>query len=230
MSRGRRIARIKFVLPSPAAAEKYLLEWDNRALFHNPENFPSLSPENLFNHLSPMVLEIGCGTGEFLLDSATRQPHINFVGVEISRRAVYHAVNQAEAAELGNLKFIKADIRLLYPLMEAHTWTTVHLIFPDPNYSPGRRKHRIFSPEFLDVFHTALTPNGKINVITDQLPFLEDMLQIVENDPRFSKTHTAHYLEDHSPDQKTRFQQAWERYQRPNYSFELGKSSEILSN
>ena len=74
MSRGRRIARIKLVPPSESAAEKYLLDWDNRTLFHHPEKFPRLTPEYLFRIDSPLTLEIGCGTGEFLINSAVEQP------------------------------------------------------------------------------------------------------------------------------------------------------------
>ena len=224
MSRGRRIARIKLVPPSPQAAKKYLLEWDNRSLYHHPEKYPALTSKNLFHATSPMALEIGCGTGEFLISSAAAQPNDNFVGVEISRRAVYHAVNIAEQASLDNIKFIKADIRLLYPLLESDSWQMIHLNYPDPNYNPGRRKHRIFDDQFLDASHAALTTEGKISVVTDQLPFLEDMLTIVENDQRFEKTHEQRYLEGFSPAQKTRFQQAWDRYKRTNYYFELRKT------
>ena len=226
MSRGRRIARIKLVPPSPQAAQKYLLDWDNRSLYHNPEKYPALTTENLFHtSSSPMVLEIGCGTGEFLISSAAAQPADHFVGVEISMRAIYHAVNQAEKAKLDNIIFIKADIRLLYPLMEPNSWQMIHLNYPDPNYSPGRRKHRIFDGQFLDASHMALTPDGQISVVTDQLAFLQDMLEIAENDLRFVKTHEKRYREGFSPAQKTRFQQAWERFQRTNYYFELRKKN-----
>jgi tRNA (guanine-N7-)-methyltransferase len=221
MSRGRRIARIKLVPPSPAAAKKYLLEWDNRTLYHAPQDYPKLTSQNLFDQPGPMVLEIGCGTGEFLLNCAQTQPEIKFVGVEISRRAIYNAVNQAEKLGLENIKLIKADIRLLYPLMAPGTWSQIHLNFPDPNYAAGRKKHRIFSPEFLDACHYSLTPDGMISVVTDQHPFLLDMLEIAEADPRFKKTHPEPYLEGFSPAQKSRFQSAWERLERSTYRFEL---------
>lgn len=225
MSRGRRIARIKLVTPSPQAAQKHLLDWDNRSLFHNPEKYPALTPENLFQSSSPIVLEIGCGTGEFLISSAAAQPKDYFIGVEISRRAIYHAVNQSEIASLDNIKFIKADIRLLYPLMKPGSWQMIHLNYPDPNYSAGRRKHRIFDNRFLDASHMALTTDGQISVVTDQLTFLQDMLEIAENDQRFGKTHEERYREGFSPAQKTRFQQAWDRYQRTNYYFTLRKNT-----
>jgi tRNA (guanine-N7-)-methyltransferase len=221
MSRGRRIARIKLVPPSPEAASQYLLEWDNRNLFHSPDKYPNLTPKNLFDTEKPIVLEIGCGTGEFLLDNAQSRPDEFFLGVEISKRAIYHAVNQAEKLVLKNIKFIKADIKLLYPLMVPASWSEVHLNFPDPNYAAGRRKHRIFTPEFLDACFMSLVQEGRISVVTDQLPFLGDMLQIAEADPRFEKTHPTQYIEGPWEGEKTRFQTAWERIERPIYRFEL---------
>jgi tRNA (guanine-N7-)-methyltransferase len=225
MSRGRRISRIKLIPPSPEAASKYLLEWDNRTLYHSPENYPRLTGENLFSNPSPMVLEMGCGTGEFLIELAGKHPEQCFIGVEISRRAIYHAVNLAEKSCLENIKFIKADIRLLYPLMQADTWDMIHLNYPDPNYSASRRKHRIFSPEFLDACYKSLTGTGKISIVTDQGPFLLDMLEIAEADRRFAKTHPERYMKNLTTTGKTRFQRAWERVNRPVFHFELQKSA-----
>jgi tRNA (guanine-N7-)-methyltransferase len=211
--------------PTAEAAGKYLLEWDNRTLYHSPESYRELTEKNLFDVPGPMVLEIGCGTGEFLLGLAAEWSERRFVGVEISRRAVYHAVNQAEAQKLENIKFIKADIRLLYPLMQPDTWSQIHLNYPDPNYSASRRKHRIFSPAFLDACHHSLTNIGKISIVTDQRPFLMDMLKIAEADPRFTKPHDERYLEAFSSAEKSRFQKVWERFQSPVFHFELQKSS-----
>lgn len=226
MSRGRRISRIKLIPPTSEAANKYLLEWDNRTLYHSPSDFPKLTWMNLFSEPGAMVLEVGCGTGEFLIGLAEEQPEQHFVGVEVSRRAIYHAVNQAESKNLNNIKFIKADIRLLYPLMVPQSWEMIHLNYPDPNYAAGRRKHRIFTPEFLDACHHSLTDTGKISIVTDQKPFLIDMLEIAEADSRFSKPHPERFLKGFTPAEKTRFQKAWERVNRPIFGFKLQKTAQ----
>lgn len=174
-----------------------------------------------------MVMEIGSGTGEFLLAQAQAHPDQAFVGVEISKRAAYHAVNQADKGAVENCIFIKADIRLLYPRMAPASWSQVHLNYPDPNYAAGRRKHRIFNPEFLDVFHRSLTGAGTIRVVTDQRPFLLDMLAIAESDSRFEKSHTPRFLEGPAPEHMSRFQKAWERQKRPFFHFELQKTRKI---
>jgi hypothetical protein len=55
------------------------------------------------------------------------------------------------------------------------------------------------------------------------MPFLLDMLDIVESDLRFRKTHKERYLTDFSPPEKTRFQRAWEKIDRPIFRFEITK-------
>jgi tRNA (guanine-N7-)-methyltransferase len=224
VSRGRRISRVKFLPPDEKTAEKYLREWDHRALHHEPDQFPALTSQNLFGVSRALCIDIGAGTGEFLLGAAKQQPDLYFLGIEISRRAVYFAVHQAAQVKMKNLIYIRADFNLLYPLLAPNSLEMVYLNFPDPNYGGAkRRKHRIFSPRFLDAMYTALTSEGKIQVVTDQHPFLLDMTEIAENDPRFIKTHSGKYLTYFSPPAKTRFQLAWEKYQRPVFRFELEK-------
>lgn len=223
MSRGRRISRVKLVPPTPAVAEKYLREWSNKALYHHPENFPKLSKQNLFGQPGTLAFEIGCGTGEFLNATAKANPDKFYIGIDISRRAIYHAVNNAARLKLENILYIKADAKLIYPLLIPDSLNLVYLNYPDPNYGNKNRKHRIFTPRFLDNIHPALTIGGKIIVVTDQHPFLLDMLEIAEQDDRFTKTHEDRYLTSFSPIKKTRFQKAWERLERPVFRFELVK-------
>ena len=224
MSRGRRISRVKYIPPSEQVAEKYLREWDHKALYEHPEDFPALTAENLFGEPGPLSLDIGTGTGEFLNAAARQHPVKHYLGVEISRRAVYYAIDQAARRKLENVLYIKADFNLLYPLFAPDSLEMVYLNFPDPNYGgANRRKNRIFSPRFLDLMADALTGDGRLQVVTDQFPFFKDMLTIAESDARFKKSHPEAYLTDFSPPAKTRFQMAWEKFDRSVFRFELQK-------
>jgi tRNA (guanine-N7-)-methyltransferase len=227
MSRGRRISRVKFTKPTEEVASKYLLEWDHKTLYETPEIFPRLTASALFNTDGPLFLDIGSGTGEFIQATAQLHPQENFIGIEISRRVTYYAVQQAARHKIKNLKYIKADFRLLYPLFAPRAVKMVYLNFPDPNYGGQKnRKNRIFSANFLDLMETALTSDGRLQVVTDQYPFLIDMLEIAERDERFTKTHAERYLTDFSPPAKTRFQITWEKFNRPVFRFELRLTSD----
>lgn len=223
MSRGRRISRVKFISPSNLTAEKYLREWKNKELYHHPENFPAISKASLFNQQGVLDLEIGCGTGEFLNAKAQANPDYTYVGMEISRRAIYYAVHHANKQKLNNILYIKTDVKLTYPLFVPNALQNIYINFPDPNYGSRNLKHRIFTSKFLDAVYPALVTTGKIIVVTDQHPFLTDMLEIAENDSRFKKTHEERFLTTFNPIVKTRYQKAWERFKRPVFRFELQK-------
>ncbi len=182
-----------------------------------------MSGTGIFGIDQPIHLEIGCGTGEYLLALAEQNPTELYLGVEVSRRAVFHAVNQANQARLENLRFIYTDFKMTYPQLRPSTLKAVYLHYPDPNYAKRFVKRRIFDHQFLEHIYPALVPGGIISVVTDQKPFFMDMLALAESDERFIKTHSERYLTHFDSPVKSRFQRAWERSQRPVFRFELRK-------
>lgn len=223
MSHGRRIARLKLIPPSPDTAEKYLRIWPKRQLFFEPGSFPLLTASALFGIDQPLQLEIGCGSGEFLCSLAGQFSDKYFIGVEVSRRAVYAAVEKAKKALLDNILFIYTDFKLTYPLLRPNSIKAVYLHFPDPNYPTKYHKRRIFDPEFLDYIHPVLTSDGFIDVVTDQQPFFLHMLGVAESDDRFRLADIQHPVIDLQV--KSRFQRAWERAERQVFRFELRKKA-----
>jgi len=226
MSRGRRISRVNMIPPSNRIAAKYLRLWDSKPLYQHPEQFPLLKRETFFHQIGLISLDIGCGTGEFTNAVALQNPELSFIGIEISRRAIYYAVDQAAKLHLDNILYIRADFKLIASRLERDSLLNVFLNFPDPNYGGvHRRKHRIFTQSFLDHMYLALSPHGSLQIVTDQEPFLLDMLEIAEADLRFQKRHSERFVEGFSPAQKTRFQRAWEKFDRPVFRFELVKKN-----
>lgn len=211
MARGRQIGRLELHPPSGEARKKYLREWSARALYERREQFPPLSSVALFGMETPLVVEIGPGTGEYLCALAEMRPEHLFLGIEASRRAVYHAVGLADEKGLNNILFLRANVKLLYPLIPANCWRRVYLHFPDPVHKAKDEKLRIFDGEFLDVMAKSLLAGAEISVVSDKEDFFREMLELVEGDTRFEKLHTERYLEGFEPPAKSRFQRAWER-------------------
>ncbi len=224
MARGRKVSRVKLKTPSQKIAKKYLRTWSSGELYKNPEKFSTINGETLFNSKSHISLEIGCGTGEFICHQASINPKKNFIGVEISRRAIYFAVYLAAMNNLENILFIKADIKLIYPLLTPNSIEIIYLHFPDPYYGAKHIKHRIFDRTFLNKVFDPLIPQGKISVISDDKPFFFDMLFLAEKDKRFTKTHEEKHLTSYDTPVKSRFQHAWERVNKPLFHFQIEKN------
>jgi len=177
--------RIRTKPPPPDIAEKYLHYWDMGELYHHPERFPKVTSPILFGNENPLELEIGCGCGEHLVALAAENPDINFVGVDTSLKALNQAVLRAAKKRLDNIRFIRADIKLVYPLLEPSSIRMVYLHFPVPNR--GRyRNRRIFTQVFLDVFYKVLESNGRISFISDDQRYYEKIRSLAEDDRRFS--------------------------------------------
>lgn len=223
MSHGRRIGRVKLIIPTPEVQEKYFLHWNSKDLYYNPEIYPEISGAGLFHSSQAIHLEIGCGTGEYLVGLAKSNPNELYVGIETSTRSIYYAIDLAQKNDLNNIRFIQADFKNTYKLIPDKTFKNIILHFPDPNYGKKHLKHRIFDQEFLDKMDSALISEGLLSIVTDQEEFFFDMLKIAESDPRFTKTHEERFLNDFNSEIKSRFQRAWERFASPIFRFELAK-------
>jgi tRNA (guanine-N7-)-methyltransferase len=219
----RRLDRKKVPTPDKQTAARYLLELPGDRLYREPLAFPEIGSASLFGDEKPLELEIGCGNGEFLCSLARTYPGTNFVGVEVKEKSVHQAVATAAAADLDNVLILKANFRLLYPLLVPGSLSAVYLHFPDPNTRPKFRKRRIFSHHFLTAMHAATTPDGRISVMTDHEGLFMEMLELAESDGSWQKTHAERYLVGFEAESPSRFQRIWEGHGMSTLRFELAK-------
>ena len=186
--------RVAFQPPDEETTAQYLLLWPSADLYHRSEQYPRLTSTQLFQNDSPLELEVGCGTGEFLNYLAANEPGTNFLGVDVSLKSLYAATHQAKDGSLANIRFVKAGVQQLYPLFVPDSLSAVYFHYPDPYLHPKYRKRRIFTQTFLDVMHEALVPGGHISVMTDNPQLFDIMLKLVETDTRFEKVHEERFL------------------------------------
>jgi len=223
MVRQKYLKNVKLHDLDEAVLARYFKHYDPKTLHLAPEQFVPLTAENLFGTQQPMELEVGCGTGEFLCSLAASQPDVSFVGIDNWRKALYRAVENADALALDNIRFLHADFLRMGPLLQPESVQQVYLHFPPP-YRRGRFHHaQLFTPTFLDWTALILTSGGRLSVMTDHADYFLEMLALIERDPRFEKVHQERSLTGFSPAEKSRFQRIWERYGLDVLRFEVRK-------
>lgn len=116
---------------------------------------------------SPLHIEIGCGKGGFITETARLHPEINYVAVEKVSNIIILAMEKAKAAELENLKFIRGDFARIAPLFPKGSVERIYLNFSDPWPKAGYAKRRLTNTNFLDLYKEILSDKGEIHFKTD---------------------------------------------------------------
>ncbi len=122
-----------------------------------------------FHNSNPIVLELGCGKGEYTVGLARRFPDRNFIGVDIKGARIWTGAKQAHREQLSNVAFLRTDIELIHHFFEQGEVDEVWITLPDPQMKKVRK--RLTSTRFMNLYRSILAPNGVINLKSDS-PFL----------------------------------------------------------
>ena len=223
MTRRKLMRRLSAQPLDEAIARTYLRTFPSKQLFTNPRGLPDIDSRHLFGDEQRLHLEVGCGTADYLRALARDDPRTNFVGVDMAHKPLLQAVRMAAAQALPNIRFIRGDFKLMYPLLVIDSLQAVYVHFPDPHAQPRFRKRRIVTPAFLDAIYRALAPGGQLSIMTDHQALFMDILTIVEQNTRFERAHAEQYLVGFEPTVKSQFQRLWEGHGLPTLRLDLRK-------
>ncbi len=120
---------------------------------------------DFFHNDKPIVLELGCGKGEYTIDLAKRNPSINYIGVDIKGARLWKGAKQATLEQMGNVGFLRTRIEFIASLFAPGEIAGIWITFADPQI--GRENKRLTSPRFLDRYRGFLKAGGVINLKTD---------------------------------------------------------------
>ncbi|MCL6267570.1 tRNA (guanosine(46)-N7)-methyltransferase TrmB [Flagellimonas myxillae] len=122
---------------------------------------------SFFQNDNPIVLELGCGKGEYTLGLASRNPKRNYIGIDIKGARFWRGAKTALQEDMPNVAFLRTQIELVDQLFEAQEVAEIWITFPDPQIKYKRTKHRMTNPEFLKKYKKILRPGGTLNLKTD---------------------------------------------------------------
>lgn len=125
--------------------------------------------ESFFQNGNPIVLELGCGRGEYTVGLAREYPERNFIGIDIKGARMWAGAKEAHMAGMDNVGFLRTNIELLDRFFAPGEVAEIWITFPDPQMKKTRK--RLTATNFLEMYRRILRTDGIVNLKTDS-PFL----------------------------------------------------------
>ena len=195
-----------------------------------PDTFdPEVTPEKIaapedwkkiFPRLAPVIMEIGCGGGRYIISQAEKHPENNYLAVERANEYFQVLRERTAKRKLPNLRVCRTDAGLwVVHGMAPASVDQFHIYFPDPWPKKRHHKRRIFSPEFCAAAKKVLKPDGILYFATDHKNYLDDVLPVIRE--TFEMTEHPQPWED-APEGRTNYEIKYMKVGRPIWRF-VGK-------
>lgn len=147
-----------------------------------------------FKNDNPIVLELGCGKGEYTIGLAKRNPDTNFIGVDIKGARIWKGAKTMNDQKIENVRFLRTKIDFIEHFFSKDEVSDIWLTFSDPQ--PKRPRKRLTSPLFIERYKKFLCPNGTIHLKTDSnLLYNYTLDEIKENNYTIIEKSTNIYSE-----------------------------------
>ncbi len=129
---------------------------------------------------NPIVLELGCGKGEYTVALAEKFPQKNFIGVDIKGARFWRGAKTALEKGMKNVAFLRTRIEFVDSFFGKDEVEEIWITFPDPQLSERRAKKRLTSPRFLNMYRGLLKQNAVINLKTDSKELFDYTKTVLE--------------------------------------------------
>ena len=144
-----------------------MIQPDFEEIFHRDHPLKGHWREKFFGNDHPIVLELGCGKGEYTIALAQRDPGRNYIGVDIKGARMWRGAKTATEHQMRNVAFVRTRIEFIGSFFGEDEIDEIWITFPDPQLKTRRAKKRLTSPLFLESYARMLKPEGSINLKTD---------------------------------------------------------------
>ena len=144
---------------------------------------------SFFKNDNPIVLELGCGKGEYTTELAKLNPNKNYIGIDIKGARIWKGAKESIQNNLNNVCFIRTQIELIEKIFCNQEISEIWITFPDPQQKIQRKKHRLTNVVFMSMYKKILKKGGEVNLKTDSEFLHGYTLGLIEGmgiDPIFS--------------------------------------------
>jgi len=122
---------------------------------------------SFFENNNPIVVELGCGKGEYTIALARKNPNKNYIGIDIKGARFWRGAKTAIEENLPNVAFVRTQIELVDFIFAENEVSEIWITFPDPQIKYQRTKHRMTNASFMKKYHHILNEEGIMNLKTD---------------------------------------------------------------
>jgi tRNA (guanine-N7-)-methyltransferase len=175
-----------------------------------------------------LVVELGFGRGEFLLDLAARAPGVAHVGVEVSHKRVLKLARRLARLPLGNVRLVCATAELaVRELLASASVTACWINFPDPWPKKRHHRRRLIQAPFVRALAERLAPGGELHVATDHVEYAEQVAAVLAAEPRLENLFApAPFVSEVPGRMRTAYELEWRAEGRPLHFFDYRRRPE----
>ncbi|MEG1498095.1 MAG: tRNA (guanosine(46)-N7)-methyltransferase TrmB [Bacteroidales bacterium] len=146
--------------------------------------------ENYFKNNNPLILEVGCGKGEYTVELARKHADRNYIGMDIKGARLWRGCKTAEENAMQNVAFLRTKAEFLDRIFAPKEVSEIWVTFPDPQ--PNKENKRLTSPAFLERYAKILDTDGIIHLKTDDTALYEYTFhQVVEKNAHIILDNTS---------------------------------------
>jgi len=152
--------------------------------------------EVFFRNDKPVILEVGCGKGEYTTGLARVFPGANFIGIDIKGDRIWKGAKEALSEGLHNVAYLRIQAEHINIFFGENEISGIWLTFPDPQPRKARTKKRLTSPWFLERYRKLLKPGSPIQLKTDDAGLYAYTLEVIAENKHSLSYHTADLYND----------------------------------
>lgn len=167
--------------------------------------------EKVFGNQHPLVLELGCGRGEYTVSLARHFPEMNFVGVDIKGARIWRGAKTITEENIRNAAFLRVQVEWLPEFFNEGEVKEIWVTFPDPQPQLSRENRRLTNPRFLAMYRMLTVSGGLFHLKTDNRPLFDYTLEMLAKEQGILKICTYDLYRDTPENFKLDIQTTYEQ-------------------